>query len=264
MRLRKFPYYFASIFELAAEVRPLSTVWQVFSGAAQPGVKTITLPRQRIQFKVRGVMDIWSVKETFLDRFYERFGAAIGTGWTIVDIGGGIGDFTTFAARVHPSNKVYAFEPTPESFALLQENLVMNAVQNAQAFPEAIWSQSGNLKMDVTAGEPGQYVSYEDSPSLPGQVQVQSISLQDAFERLGITQCDLLKMDCEGAEFAILFNTPDRVLDRISRVVMEYHDSITQFTHADLEDYFSKRGYQVKVSPNYVHSDLGYLYAERV
>ncbi len=65
-------------------------------------------------------MDVWSVKETFVDRFYERYGAPVGEGWTVMDIGGGIGDFSIFAAYDKPSNQIYAFEPYPGSFTLLR------------------------------------------------------------------------------------------------------------------------------------------------
>jgi hypothetical protein len=43
------------------------------------------------------------------------------------------------------------------------------------------------------------------------------------FDRNGIDACELLKMDCEGAEFLILASTPDYILARCNRIVMEYH-----------------------------------------
>ena len=268
MTLQKYTYYIKSSFELLISVRPLGRILQVFLRKGAPGEKSISLPRQAVSFKIRGAMDIWSVKETFLDRFYERYGATVGNGWTVVDIGGGIGDFTTFAARAHPSNRVFAFEPTPDSFHLLQENLAHNQVHNAQGFSQAIWSEEGSLWMDTTVGEPGQYISHAESEE-PGKTSQQTgvivpcITLSQAFERLDISQCDLLKMDCEGAEYAILFSTPEETLVKIQRIVMEYHDNVTEYTHADLERYLSEHGFTVQTHQNVVHSYLGYLYAER-
>ncbi len=275
MGLKKYPYYLKSIIELLGNVRPMSTVWQIFLARLTPNSRQnasgylISLPRQKVKFKVRGVMDIWSVKETFLDRFYERYGTEVGAGWVIVDIGGGIGDFTTFSARAHPSNQVFAFEPTPESFNLLQENLAENHVANAQGFPQAVWSVEGSLWMDTTTGEPGQYVSNSGNQAATeivaagGGVNVPSITLAQVFERLAITQCDLLKLDCEGAEYMILFSTPEEALNKIQRVVMEYHDNITEYTHKDLVKFLTNRGFTVKTVRNVVHDYLGYLYAER-
>lgn len=275
MGLKKYPYYLKSIIELLGNVRPVSTVWQIFLARFAPNNRQntsgylIRLPRQKVKFKVRGVMDIWSVKETFLDRFYERYGTSVGAGWVIVDIGGGIGDFTTFSASAHPSNQVFAFEPTPESFNLLQENLAQNQVANAQGFPQAVWSVEGSLWMDTTTGEPGQYVSNSgkqgvtETVAAVGGVNVPCITLAQVFERLTITQCDLLKLDCEGAEYMILFSTPEEALNKIQRVVMEYHDNITEYTHKDLVKFLAERGFTVKTVQNVVHDYLGYLYAER-
>jgi FkbM family methyltransferase len=240
-------------------------VVRVFLKTAPPSPYLIELRKSGLKLKARGIMDIWSIKETFLDRFYERFGVGIEDGWTVVDIGGGIGDYTLFAAAAAPHGKVFAFEPFPESFALLQENLAANgAAGRVQAFPEAIWSQAGALKIDSTLGEPGQFISRTADTQVAQATQVPSISMADAFARLGIDRCDLMKIDCEGAEYPILFNTPEDVLGRVQRIVMEYHDSVTSYTHRDMQEFLASKGYAVRVVQNYVHPDLGYLYAERV
>jgi len=74
--------------------------------------------------------------------------------------------------------------------------------------------------------------------------------------------CDLLKLDCEGAEYPILMNAPQTVLRRIHRIIMEYHDRAGCYTHTDLETFLIANGFRVCTHPNFVHADLGYLYAE--
>lgn len=286
MGLQKYSYYLKSIFTLLGNTRPCATVLHIFWRSFFPSHRTpqdeqaslqiIQLPHEGTSFWVRGAMDVWSVKETFLDRFYERFGVPIGEGWTIVDIGGGIGDFTILAAKAHPQNLVYAFEPTPDSYKLLQTNLALNEVGNVQAFGLAIWSTQGSLVMDTSVGEPGQFISRNTASNADNEpfIQVESISLAQAFEQLNIRHCDLLKMDCEGAEYPILFTTPAEIFERVERIIMEYHDqnlneyneiNTSQFssTHQGLERFLSGHGYIVQVVQNYVHANLGYLYAYR-
>jgi FkbM family methyltransferase len=270
MKIRKYPYYFSSVINLLTGFTNWPLVLRIFLRVAPPGPYLIELRKSGLKLKARGIMDIWSVKETFIDRFYERFGVPVEDGWTIVDIGGGIGDYTLFAAVGHPHSKVYAFEPFPESFALLQENVRANGAANVQAFPEAIWSQAGDLTMDSSIGEPGQFISRGvgdvavAAPAIQAPATVvSSVSMADAFARLGIEQCDMMKVDCEGAEYPILFNTPDAVLGRICRIVMEYHDSVTNYTHRDMLKFLTGKGFQVRLTPSYVHDDLGYLYAWR-
>jgi len=285
--VNKYIYYLSSIYNLLTGIKNWPLVVRVFLKVAPPSPYRIELRKSGLTLKARGIMDIWSIKETFLDRFYERFGTPIEDGWTVVDIGGGIGDFTLFAAAAAPHGKVFAFEPFPQSFTFLQENLGANHTSNVQAFPEAIWSQAGALKIDSTLGEPGQFISrstddaggpptLRGAPTLRGGAtllkaptaggaltKVPSISLADAFARLEIVRCDLLKIDCEGAEYPILFNTADEVLRCVRRIVMEYHDRVTSYTHRDMQEFLATKGYAVRVVQNYVHSDLGYLYAWR-
>ena len=138
MSVRRHVYYARSIVRLLTGVGNWPLAVRLFLSRDPRGTVVIRLRKSGVQFRVRGPMDVWIVKETYLDRFYERYGTPIGDGWTVVDIGAGIGDYAIYAALGHPQNTVYAFEPFPESFALLQENLQLNQAANVQAFPEAI------------------------------------------------------------------------------------------------------------------------------
>jgi FkbM family methyltransferase len=265
MNLKKYSYYFSSILTLLLRVKPVGLVLRYFLRFNPPASEQsiIELPDYRLKLRVRGIMDIWTVKETFLDLFYEKYGTAIEDGWNIIDIGGGIGDFTLFAARGHAKNRVFAFEPFPGSFETLKENIERSGVKNVQIYAEAIWKENGPLAIDASAGEPGQFISRNaDAARAASQkVIVPAVTLAEVFQKLGIETCDLMKIDCEGAEYPILFNTPDAVLKRIRRMVMEYHDNAGPSTHRDLVTYLQERGFQVRVSPSFVHSYLGYLYA---
>jgi len=264
--IRKYSYYLYSIFRLLRGIREWPEVVRVFLGVVEPSTRQIHLRKIGVVFKVRGTMDIWSVKETFLDRFYEKYGCSVGDGWNILDIGAGIGEFTLFAAFGHPANHVFAFEPFDESYNLLQENLRLNSAGNAQAFPEAIGSETGSITLDLSGSEPLQLQSHQlVAPELMKNIRVvPCLSLVDAFDRLKFDYCDLLKLDCEGAEYPILMNAPQTVLRRIHRIIMEYHDRAGSYTHTDLETFLIANGFRVSTHPNFVHADLGYLYAELI
>lgn len=261
--LRKYSYYFYSIFELLAGFKNPVLVISVFLKTISPGIKTVELRQSGLQFRQRGAMDIWSIKETFLDRCYEKYGFPVQEGWSVIDIGAGLGEYTLYSARVVGTN-VFAFEPFPESFALLQENLRLNDITNVQSFEEAVGSQSGNLILDLSSGEPLKFQSTAKHTSANHHsLSVRSISLADVFDRSGIESCDLMKLDCEGAEYDILMKAPPSVLEKIEHIVMEYHDHVADHTHVELIHFLEAQGYQVNVYPNLVLPYLGYLRAKR-
>src|SRR5262249_47672962 len=75
--------------------------------------------REGGRFRIGSALDLWILKEVCLDREYERYGPAVRNGWTVVDVGAGVGEFCIQVARRHPDCRVYAFEPGAEAFALL-------------------------------------------------------------------------------------------------------------------------------------------------
>jgi len=260
---RKYTYYIYSIFELLLGFKNPFRLISIFTRSAASGVSTIQLRQSGLKFRVRGAMDVWSIKETFLDRFYEVYGFTVQPGWTVLDIGAALGEYTLFAARV-PGSKVFGFEPFPESFALLKENLQLNHLENVQPFEEAIGAKSGSLILDLSGNEPIQFQSLEDQPlSNQKSLTVRASTLADVFARLGIEACDLLKLDCEGAEFDILLNTSPELLKKIDHIVMEYHDHLTKHNHRELVSFLEAQGFQVDAYPNPVHAYLGYLRAGR-
>lgn len=261
--LRKYSYYLLSIFELLFGFDNPILLVKIYLNLAGPGIKTVRLRRRGLQFQARGAMDVWSIKETFLDRFYEKYGFTIQPDWKIIDIGAGIGDYSLYSAIMQPSSQVFSFEPYLESFVLMQENLTLNKITNVQVFNEAISAESGELILDLTSGEPLQFQSHlKKTVNVTKSVPVNSLSLVDALAKLELESCDLLKLDCEGAEYSILFGTPQPALEQIQRIVMEYHDDLIQ-NHGDLARFLSQQGFRVETFPNPVHSHLGYLRAVR-
>lgn len=237
-----------------------------------PVILTLLLSRRPVirlrngcRFRVRSLMDVWIIKETCLDRQYELFGARIENGWTVIDIGAGLGDFAILIARENPESRIYACEPFPESYQLLQENIALNDVHNIHAFPIAVGARSGKMRLFVR-GEAVQHttiVNQQPEGPIP-YTEVQGLTLDEVLAISGIERCDFLKMDCEGCEFEALFGASPATLERILRICLEYHDGFTPFAHTDLIQYLHKHGFQTRVTPNPVHPYLGLLYAHRL
>jgi len=221
--------------------------------------------RNGLRFWVRTAMDIWIIKETCLDRQYERASVPIQDGWTVIDIGAALGDFAISIAKARPANRVFAFEPFPESYALLQRNLAANRVDNVIPSPYAIGWGDSQMRLAMTTSEAVRHTTVaggtarEAHPSM----YVPSITLDRAFDALGVSppRCDYLKVDCEGAEYDIFFSASEATLQAIRHICLEYHDGVAAYSHDDLARFFEKHGFQVHCTPNRAHRHLGLLHA---
>jgi len=257
-------YYFKSIFELLLGFQAPMQIIKIFLGSAAPRKMVVHLKSPALELTVRGKMDIWSIKETFIDRFYARYGCDLDEGWTIVDIGAAIGEFSLFAAVHDPSARIFAYEPFQESAGIFQENISANGIRNITLIPMAVWKTNTSLQLDFSQLEPLQITSNEAGKDNKHLDRVQAVSLQEVLKANRLDSVDLLKLDCEGAEFDILLGSQPEVVRHFKRMIMEYHDTLNGRHHAQLKTHLEKLGYRVTVHRNVVHPLIGYLYAELV
>jgi len=259
--LSRWRYYLSSIPTLIFRIRNWPSVVALFLGLPVSRSLVIHLKRG-CRFKVRTKMDVWIIKETCLDRDYERDRVIIEDGWTVLDLGAGFGDFAICVAREHSRCAVFAFEPLPESQERLRENLDLNGVENVRLFPWAVSGQAGTLLLRTATGLSGQHTTAAAVPrSVEEAVSVTSVTLDQIFADLELDRCDFLKIDCEGAEFEILFHASEQTIRRIRHVAMEYHDGVTKYSHHDLVRLFEQKGFEVRTRPNPAHREIGFLFA---
>lgn len=256
-------YYLSSIPTLLTKIRNRRTVLAAFLGLPMRSPFPIRL-QDGTRFLVRNALDIWLVKESCLDRDYERDAVAIRDGWTVVDIGAGTGEFAVSVARRNPRSIVYAFEPLPESFALLSENVRLNGLSNVRAVRKAVAGAPGAVTLHAPSGLAGQHRATRDpAESDPDAISAEATTLEDALRELGTADCDFLKIDCEGAEYEILFNAPAEALSKVRHIAMEYHEGVTEHSPDDLRRFLESRGFRVRTRPNPAHRHIGFLFAAR-
>ena len=178
---KRIGYYIYSLIEMLLNFKNWLALWSIFLERRLPKPRVVSLRKPPVKIKVRGRMDVWSVKETFLDEFYTRHGFPINDGWKILDIGAGIGDFSLYAAYSRPNALVYAIEPFAESYQILIQNITLNALDNVLAYPQALWRESGFLALDLSVGEPLQIISrgIDEKLGMNGMQSVDASSLED-------------------------------------------------------------------------------------
>jgi FkbM family methyltransferase len=122
------------------------------------------------------------------------------TGMTALDIGANKGLSTiAMAQKIGSSGTVYAFEPVPEYYRVLQSNISQNAVNNVRAFPCALGMGNGRVDYYKNGAGSG-IVPQPDAANLTVDVK----TLDVFAEEQGLNGIDLISMDCEGSELLVL------------------------------------------------------------
>jgi FkbM family methyltransferase len=135
---------------------------------------------------------------------------------TVVDVGAHIGCFSLLVNRLWPNCRVWAYEPDPENYRLLQTQKCTNVV----VFQAAVVGRAAHstVKFQTANRSWSPPNTVEGHLSEGGDVEVNAISIAEA---LLVAPIDMLKLDCEGAECEIL-EAAD--LSKVLYVRGEYHE----------------------------------------
>jgi FkbM family methyltransferase len=167
---------------------------------------------------------------------------------TIVDIGAHYGYFSIFASKNSGFNsKVFSFEPNKVNFEANQINIRDCKLQNVSITNCAIGGVSGLTKLyEGLNPNHSIFENYKLLRKNTTYTEVQVKTLEEVVIENRLTKIDFLKIDCEGAEYAILENAPDYVFDLIETISMEFHDmKDVRYTGDVLVELLTKKGFQI-------------------
>ncbi|MFF5372874.1 FkbM family methyltransferase [Streptomyces sp. NPDC013187] len=191
-------------------------------------------------------------REIFAEHSYFKHGITLPPGAVVVDAGANIGMFTLDAARRSPGARVIAVEPVEELARAVTVNAELHGV-DATVLPCALGREESEVDFtyyphnSVMSG--GFARADEDFDVLRGYLltgegaeggaqldrlvtdrmtavrrRVPATTLTRIAAEHGLTGIDLLKIDVEKAEAAVLEGIDAALWPRIDRVVMEVHD----------------------------------------
>jgi len=178
---------------------------------------------------------------------------------TIIDIGANIGSFSIFAAKKYPHSKILCYEPDLKNFKVLKKNLKINNINSVNAYNKAVSKTNEIIKLYPQ--EDGKFgtVAVSTVRPRPTFTEVQSITLEKIFEDNDLDKCDLLKIDCEGAEYEILFNSTEELFKKIKLISIEYHN-LKNFRGEDLKSFLENMHFHVSLKPIKRNMQAGYIY----
>jgi len=140
---------------------------------------------------------------------------------TIVDIGAHIGTFTIKTALQANAGRVYSFELVPDNFSLLLENIELNKLTNVTAINMAVSNHNGEVSVHINPKNTlaSSLASMPTETSI--ETRINTTTLSDIISLHKLDCINFLKIDCEGAEYDILFNASNAVLSKIKNLCVE-------------------------------------------
>lgn len=223
----------------------------------------------------RGARYVIGVRTSEIFVFHEIYGAlqydrhpdfVVQSGWTVFDVGANIGVFTVLLAK--QGAKVFSFEPNPDSCSRLSRNVATNNLSDrVRVFPTALGDKHGTGKLCViNGGTTGGMIAPLNGNSASG-VEVPIATLDEVASSLSPSTIDLMKIDAEGSEVAIL-RGGEQTLDRVQRIIVEYH---SRELLRQVREILTRKGFSEEVIVDYYAEDLstgqdevGILYARRL
>ncbi len=164
--------------------------------------------------------DIAVVWELFRGREY----ALVAGPWafrTVLDCGANIGVFLAWVVSSwgRPPGRYVGVEPDPDCFPILCRQVESLGVERvAEVIQAAVWDRTDDVPFDNSGP------SWSHCVGGQGNMRVRAITVEGILDQAGLAECDLLKLDIEGAEMTVL-PTITRWASRVKVIVAELHGS---------------------------------------
>jgi|TARA_R100000008_G_C3557997_1_gene154343 FkbM family methyltransferase len=143
----------------------------------------------------------------------------------LIDLGANIGLFSIFVAPV--CEKVFAVEPTPSHFSLLEEIVEVSGKKNIVPSQLAIGTSDGEAEFNIHERN-STMNSFLDCPVDPHSgktVKVKTQTLNSFIDSLDVDRVGFVKMDIEGFENEIIFEPSfEDAMTKIDGLYVEVHD----------------------------------------
>jgi FkbM family methyltransferase len=166
----------------------------------------------------------WGIVQQVAGGEYAYPGLTPRRGDRVIDIGANVGIYSLWAER-RGATVIAAYEPGPDAFAALASNVADRRVAPIHAAVVGK-SQTGSVDLFVHGERSTRntVVGREIGSGAPleQRVTVPAVPIHEVLAE----PCDLLKIDCEGAEFDIMASASTCSLRRIERIILEFHRTV--------------------------------------
>jgi FkbM family methyltransferase len=181
----------------------------------------------------------WFEKEMEFWRNY------IKPGMTVIDVGANAGVYTFSAAlKVGSEGRVLAVEPFSGCVNCLQETCQINNLSWVTVCAGAASDFDGNLKLRLhNASELNEVISSDDTSDLAFE-EIPCFTLDTLMEKENLTRVDILKIDAENHEIAVLKGS-GKLLSKYAPVIIYENIAGSKGSNYEVAEYLTQQGYQL-------------------
>ena len=142
---------------------------------------------------------------------------------TVLDIGANVGVTALYFSQIFPNAQIYAFEPAPDNFAVLERNIANS--KRIQGFNFGLGAEDAALEL-FHSDNPVNFGGYSLHPAgsdTSRKVRIQVRNIASVLAELSLQRIDVVKIDTEGAEWDILTAFPADILQTAQYITGELH-----------------------------------------
>jgi FkbM family methyltransferase len=164
-------------------------------------------------------------------------------GAVIYDVGANIGFFSLLTARLAgPDGRVEAFEPVPTSAAAVRANAALNGLSTITVHQVAVSDHGGVGELLVPFERGWAHLADRGwHPNTRRRLDVQLIALDEQITRGAFPPPDVVKIDVEGSEIAVLRGLTQTLRSGNVTIVCELHE-----TNAEVLELMNELGYLLR------------------
>ncbi len=178
---------------------------------------------------------------------------------TVIDIGANIADTPLFLAQEGAT--VFAFEPVPETYEMGKENIELNPdlKNNIHMYNNAISGENEFIKIYTETNEDS--AGANSFIKTEKWIEIEAFTIKQIIEKFNIKP-DILKMDCEGAEYSIIKKSD---LSCFKKIMLEYHEKFVDIPYQVLVTDLEKMGFKVSVKSFHPYNlnEFGFIIATK-
>lgn len=160
-----------------------------------------------------------------------------------VDVGSNIG-VTVIKALSLGAKKVLSFEPNMVNYEILEK--LTSDYGNVTNYNHAVYNSASSVRVTNEGMLSNMFHTTESDQIAP------AMPLSSIVAMLQPNEQAVLKLDCEGAEFDIIYNSPPQTVKRFSTIFFEVHnDLVPQYLNGDVElmKYLTSLGFECERLP---------------